>query len=224
LSAPKGPSEDEYVLTQVNEIIARFVSAICAKPIGFEEIRGTGPNWDLHVERSASEGLSIAGVFSDFRSRLVAGEALESAKTFASENRLAEAAAQYEIAVKKAPDDVEVLLAFGVFLFSHGNAVGAEKMIGRAVKLQPESAHGLNYHAIALNAAGRRDEAIETFRKLLRVDPKFRDAYPRLAFLLFQARRPEDSLDLLNQALAMWPDFAEAGKLREQIRKASGFN
>lgn len=214
------PNEEEEILKKTTEIMTLFLPIIRARGIRYEPSLSHGSDGNFQSGHAGGEkDLTASNVFSDFQQRLEAGEAFERAKGLVLQNRVAEAGAEFQVALRQARGDFEVLLSFGEFLFSHGNPSAALQLIAEVVEYQPESCNALNSLGVVLHGAGRREEAIETFKKLLRIEPKYKGAYTSLAIVLFEAKRQREALDYLRQALAIWPDFAEADKLHSHFSR-----
>lgn len=214
------------ILKRTNEILALLPSRMRENAIRFETT-----NAEIHAAhpagRADDSGTSpmfersqiASSIFHRFDRRLAAGEAFERAKALQHQGRLADAEREYEMALGEAPEDFDVLLSFGEFLYLRGQKDRACHLLGMAVHQQPDSPRPLNSLGVALHALGRHDDAIASFEKLLRIDRTFKDAYLSLSFVLSERGRIREALDYLGQALAEWPDFPEAAKLRAHISR-----
>jgi len=214
------------ILKKTNEILALLPSRMRKNAIRFETT-----NAEIHAAHSTGraddsgtrpkfEGSKIASnIFHRFDQRLAAGEAFERAKALQHQGKLADAEREYEMALGAAPEDFDVLLSFGEFLYLRGQKDRACHLLGKAVHQQPDSPRPLNSLGVALHALSRHDDAIASFEKLLRIDRTFKDAYLSLSFVLFERGRLREALDYLNQVLVEWPDFPEAANLRAHIAR-----
>jgi len=210
--------EEDEILRKVTEIMTLFLPIIRKRGIRYGPLSADSSD----TTTQSGNDLTVANVFANFQRRFEAGEAFERAKGFALQNKPAEAAAEFHAALRQAPADFEVLLSFGGFAFSHGNVGAALQLLEKAVGYQPQTGKALNSLGVVLHAAGRRDEAIDTFKKLLRIDSQFKDAYASLAFVLFEGKQHREALYFLRQALTKWPDFTDAQNLYSHISRNFG--
>lgn len=96
------------------------------------------------------------------------------------------------------------------------------------VAKSPNKGRALNNLGVALEDAGRREEAINVLARSIAVDPGYYKSYYNLADLYVVSDRPAAALPLLQTVLRIKPDFTEAyvgmgaalmrnGQLREMI-------
>jgi Flp pilus assembly protein TadD len=204
-------TETGFLMDKVTEIITVFLPHIRQNIVSFDSERDGS---------AAGRDGSAAAVFAAFDRRRVAGEALEKAKGFVHKGNPGAAEREFRIAAKATPEDSEIPLSFGEFLFSRGNPKEACQFLRNAVQNAPGSARPLNSLGVALHATGKRDEAVDCFKKALRIDPKFKDVYPNLAVALLETNRSSEAIYYLRQALNFWPDFTDAAQLYARIAGA----
>ena len=79
----------------------------------------------------------------------------------------------------------------------------------RAVDLDPADARGLTALALAYDAAGRRDEAVQALRTALERQPRNDDLHRELGEVLVRGGSVEPGLAELREAIRLRPDYAE---------------
>ncbi|MCA1614865.1 MAG: protein kinase [Acidobacteria bacterium] len=82
---------------------------------------------------------------------------------------------------------------------------GAERELGRAVQLKPESAVARRWHAFNLSARGRHDEAVAEIRRAEEVSPRSPVVATGVANVLFLAGRFDDAIGQCRRALELDP-------------------
>jgi Flp pilus assembly protein TadD len=105
-----------------------------------------------------------------------------------------------------------VAVALGATTF-HRNRVWKDEVSlwSDVVSKSPNNARGHNSLGAALEAAGRRDEAIRSLGTALRIDPTHAEAYYNLGRIYLSADMPhEDAVALFAAALRLRPDWPEA--------------
>ena len=112
-------------------------------------------------------------------------------------------------------DNAEALSVLGTVAFEHEwDYREAERLLRRAVDLQPGSTQSYLSLAHLLSNIGRHDEALVEVRRARTVDPE----WPLLRALegqfLFMARRYEDSLARLDEVIAIQPQLSAAHIMR----------
>lgn len=85
-----------------------------------------------------------------------------------------------------------------------------EITLRRLVERDPNQAQAHLALGEVLAAAGRQNEAIESYRTALRLDSNRADTHYRLAGALFATRQPAEALQHLREALKLRPDFVAA--------------
>jgi len=119
---------------------------------------------------------------------------LESAQSYVKEGKLAEAAIQYQNALKIAPDDAPTLVALGEIQLKRTQAEDAYKAFSRAAAADPKNTKAHRYLAYMQILAKKFDMAEKEARTILAYDPKNRDAQEILAQALFNTGRKDEAL------------------------------
>jgi TolA-binding protein len=220
-------ADNREIFQKITDIMMLFLPRIREHIIDLESEVSLAPNFhlkkrneSLNASASRDESLNIANIFRRFDQRFDAGEAFERAKGLQQQGKWADAERDFQAAMQGAPEDFDVLLSFGEFLFSRGAKERACQILTKAVEQQPNSPRPINSLGVVLYSMRKHDEAIECFKKVLRIDPKFKDAYMNLAVVLFEARRLREALQCVERALAEWPHFPEAAELHFNISRA----
>jgi len=123
---------------------------------------------------------------------------------------VAEAKAEYELALKINPDDVDAHNDLGNVLCQMGNFAQAIDQYRESERLQPDYAEAHNNLGYAMSKLGRTTEAIAQYREVLRLSPDNVVAHNTLGGALVQAGRVPEAMDQFRQAVQLKPDYAEA--------------
>jgi tetratricopeptide (TPR) repeat protein len=91
-----------------------------------------------------------------------------------------------------------------------GNMTGAEEMLRRALKVDPELAKTHFFLGIALKSLGRYDEALKHLQTAASKYPRDRVVLNQLGRVLFLQRRFEEAVDPLTRVLAIDPEDLQA--------------
>ena len=95
----------------------------------------------------------------------------------------------------------------GAALFRLGDYEQAVESLARAVSLRPDalpiSAFGLL--ADALHRQRRHEEAIQTYRDVLKIDPDYVPAHAGIGYALLQLKRYEEAVESLARAISLQP-------------------
>jgi eukaryotic-like serine/threonine-protein kinase len=87
---------------------------------------------------------------------------------------------------------------------------GAESEFKRAIALNPNYATAHQWYALALAAMGRMDEAIREIKRTQELDPLSLIANVNAGWILYHARRYDESIEQHRKSLDMDPNFARA--------------
>jgi tetratricopeptide (TPR) repeat protein len=128
------------------------------------------------------------------------------------------AAKVYERALKTGGPKVPLLRQLGVARGVSGRMPEAEDLLRRAVALDGgRDASLLNELGMAQRGLNRRRDAIATFRRATRADPKFAFAWFNLALDLQAEKRNDEALAAVEKGLSVAPDDERALALRRDL-------
>ncbi|HZI99181.1 MAG TPA: tetratricopeptide repeat protein [Gemmatimonadaceae bacterium] len=130
-----------------------------------------------------------------------------------TKERLRLARAALDKAVSLDPELPEVQLARGVYLF-HGerNYEAASRAFEMTRALRPSDPNVASYQGAIQMRQGRVNEAIESFRRTVDLDPRSAASVEQLARTLLYARRYHEAESLVDQAMALAPTGADAAR------------
>ena len=123
--------------------------------------------------------------------------------------RTAEAAAQFEVALRTAPDDPGAQLGHAWVLRANGDA-GAALRRFRGLADGPSGVQALFGAGLCLMDLQRWGEAEQTFREVLRRQPDYWQALGNLAAACDRSGKPEEARRAYGELLARRPDDAQA--------------
>ncbi len=124
-------------------------------------------------------------------------------------NRLPEAIAHYEEALRITPNDAEVHNILGVTLVEAGRVREGIGHYEEALRLKPDFAEAHNNLAIALFGLGKRPEAIQHFEQALRFRSDFDQAHYNLGNALARSGKLEEAILQYQEALRITPEYPE---------------
>jgi tetratricopeptide (TPR) repeat protein len=208
------PADDEMI-QKISEISSRLSWHIRQRPLRLERARSGSPN--DRFSTASGKGLTPANVFSRFEEKFSAGEALERGKALQREGKKDQSAREFLAALSVAPEDSDLLLTYGEYVFTRGEKNKARMLLRQAVEKNPDSPHAHDSLGVVLQDAGKLDEAVACFKKALELDPNYIVVYLRLALALRDANRGGEALVWLDRALSKWPEFGQAVELRDRI-------
>src|SRR6185503_5092970 len=130
-----------------------------------------------------------------------------------TKERLRLARAALDKAVSLDPELPEVQLARGIYLF-HGerNYEAASRAFEMTRALRPSDPNVASYQGAIQIRQGRVNEAIESFRRTVDLDPRSAASVEELARTLLYARRYSEAESLVDQAMALAPTGADAAR------------
>ena len=145
------------------------------------------------------------------------GASLGRAELLLRMNRLPDAILEYRRAVKRWPDSAMSLNAFGYTLADRTDEYReAEKLIRKALKLEPESAAIIDSMGWVLFKLGRYDEAlIELDRAYAKLDDH--EVAAHIVDALDALGRKDEALELLRSAESRHPDSDLLKDVRERV-------
>jgi len=102
-----------------------------------------------------------------------------------------------------------IVFGFATYQRNHvwGNAI---RLWQDVVVKSPEKGRPLNNLGVALDKAGRRQEAFKTLSRAIKVDPNYYKSYYNLADLYLVSDQPDVALQLLQTSIKLNPYFTEA--------------
>src|SRR5262249_11307774 len=124
-----------------------------------------------------------------------------------------------EAATKAHRKDVAAWEARGFILWQLGRGAEGLAALETALELAPQRELALSYAAVLAAARGRRDEAIDHWRRALAVDPHRAPYRQRLAKLLADRRDWRTALAECDRALRLDPFHAPTQALRAECLK-----
>ncbi len=130
--------------------------------------------------------------------------------------------------LEKYPNDFSAHLNLGAILMSRLDMQGAETMLEKAARIDPQSPEAHDMLGSALQSLGRSADAMEQFRLALRAQPDYIHAHYDLANALARAGKFDAAADAFRQvaeanphSAALQAEFGEllarAGKLQEAL-------
>ncbi|TAJ94313.1 MAG: sulfotransferase family protein [Gammaproteobacteria bacterium] len=137
------------------------------------------------------------------------------------QRRFADARVAYEQALKLGIDQAEVVYSnLGVLYSDMRQASQAEAMYRRALEENSEYIPAVFNLAGLFEEAGRRDEAMDLYRRILKIDPGYREALTRLAHAQRITPKHTDLLRALHRAIAEETDPTAREGLHFALGKA----
>jgi tetratricopeptide (TPR) repeat protein len=127
-----------------------------------------------------------------------------------SRGRTAEAAIQFEEALRLKPDLPEAANNLGNIRWEEGRRPEAVALYRRALSLRPRYAEAENNLGVADTALGRLDDAIAEFDSALAIEPGYAEAGFNRGVALAAAGRLAEAVAAYETALVWRPDFPEA--------------
>lgn len=121
----------------------------------------------------------------------------------------AEAAAQCEELLRRDPDNARALLLLGVIRMEAGNHAEAIELLGRSAGRAP-SAIAFRNLGLALDGAGRTDEAIRACEQAVRLQPDYADAHNTLGHCYASQGLTEEAVASFRRALEIAPGLSVA--------------
>jgi predicted O-linked N-acetylglucosamine transferase (SPINDLY family) len=135
-------------------------------------------------------------------------------------NALPEAKTRCETIVRSSPGSSEALRSLALIENRLGQSDRALGTITRALALAPGDHVNLNIRGVLLVAAGRLQEALESFERACREKPAFLPAILNRATALLDLDRAEEALACLDPAAKVAPNDAEILLLRGRALQA----
>lgn len=124
--------------------------------------------------------------------------------------RAAEAAEQYDRALRQDRQCVDALIQLGLLRFHAGRAEEGALLVRRAVKANPKIAAAHQALGAMLFAGRRFDQALASFERVLALGPANAETLSSRADCLLELGRVEAALASYDAAIALKPHLAEA--------------
>jgi predicted O-linked N-acetylglucosamine transferase (SPINDLY family) len=142
------------------------------------------------------------------------------ARAFHRAGSLADAQALYRQILQLFPGHVVTLQLLGVSESQSGRHEEADRLLKRALALDPRSAVLHSDRGAVLRELKRLDAALASCDRAVALDPTFAQAWSNRGNVLFDLRRPEEALASHDRAIALKPDYAEAFSNRANALRA----
>jgi predicted O-linked N-acetylglucosamine transferase (SPINDLY family) len=123
---------------------------------------------------------------------------------------LAKAQAGYKKVLKKCPNHFDALHMLGLSEHQSGDVQSAERLLKRALQVDPQSAAARCALAAALAALQRHAEALACYDNLIALKPDFVDAHLNRGKLLLRLGRFAEAIISLDNAIAIHPQHVDA--------------
>jgi tetratricopeptide (TPR) repeat protein len=138
-----------------------------------------------------------------------------------------EAERLYRRVLEADPYEPSALYLYGLLNFETGRAEDAERLLSRVVELCPDNAEGHVALADAAYAQGRREQAINGYRRALAIQPGHPGALTRLASVVRERGFVDDgdfdgAIDVCRTAIALLADPAPAYAVLGRLLLAAG--
>lgn len=136
--------------------------------------------------------------------------------------RIAEAAAEYEVAMKVDPGYVEAYNNLGALYERTGNIGAAFRMYVAGIAQRPDNAVLYYNLGVVQERAGNLDEAERNYRHATQLNSRFAEAYNNLGIVYLKKRQLDRAINEFRQAIAINPAFEQARKNLENAPKLFG--
>lgn len=147
---------------------------------------------------------------------------LQAGLTHHRAGRLQEAARCYEHLLEVQPLNADALNLLGVIARQQNDLDTSERLILRAIRQNADMATYHHHLGKTYAQMGRPDDAAQSYRRALSLNPEDRDSLQLLALLLSEAADRDGAAALYGQLLELEPDRAEWMFRLGHIRKCQG--
>jgi Flp pilus assembly protein TadD len=154
------------------------------------------PQDDVAVARPPGANVSVAGL-------------LRAAMEHHQAGRLAQAEAIYRQMLDLAPDNPDALHLLGLIAHQVGKIEIAVDLISRAIRVKPSASMHYNL-GVSLQAEGKLDDAITSYRKALAIEHNDAEVVNNLGTALQTQGRLDAAIESFRRALSIKPNYAEA--------------
>ena len=121
------------------------------------------------------------------------------------------------------PDLAPAHAGMGAALFRLGDYEQAAQSLAQGVSLRPDALPigAFQLLADALHRQQRHEEAIETYRDVLKMDPDYVPAHAGTGYALLRLKRYEEAVESLARAISLQPESPEAADRHVAMGRAS---
>lgn len=154
-------------------------------------------------------------------SHLRAEKHVQMANQHLAKSKLLNAESEYNQALKIEENHLQANLGMGKFFSAKGEEDKAKEYFTKLSSMEElfekENKHVFNELAIELRKKGMLDEAIVNYQKALTLDPEDWVLYYNLGRAYFEKGEVDQTLDQLQAAIRIKPDFEEAEKFLQSL-------
>ncbi len=143
-----------------------------------------------------------------------ARDPLVEARAALNRGRLEDARNHFAVAIRQGAGDAMLLVEAAVVEGQLGDFKAAERMLEKALKLEPDNADAWYNLAQVARERNVLERAVRLFRKALTLDPHYADAALGLGEALYVQGKAEEALPWLDQAATLSPEDAEIVHVR----------
>ena len=121
------------------------------------------------------------------------------------------------------PEFAPALAGIGAAQFHLGQYEQAAQSLAQAVSLRPDALpiSAFQLLADALLRQRRHEEAIETYRGVLEIDPEYAPAHAGIGYALLRLNRYEEAVESLARSISLEPESPEAADRHVAMGRAS---
>jgi tetratricopeptide (TPR) repeat protein len=143
----------------------------------------------------------------------------------ATQGRIDEAISLYRKAIeRKMPYSSQLHVGLGTYLLQQGKIEEAIYEFELAIKLKPD-ATTFNNLGVALGLKGRTDEAMENYKKAIRLDPKNAEAHYNLGNIFLSQNKFKQAIGEYEKAVSINPKYTKANiNLSVALERESRFD
>src|SRR5579862_9006961 len=137
-------------------------------------------------------------------------EALTRAFALHQAGDLVQAEQIYRQIIDATPDHFDALHLLGVLRYQRGHHDEADRLIDRAIALNPADAAAYTNRGNVFKDLRRFDEALACYDKAIALKPAYAGAHYNRGNALHSLKRPDDAVASYDSAIAQRPDYAAA--------------
>ena len=190
-----------------------FVEAVTYNPRYIKVQQSLG---ELHLERGneaeAIKYLKQAAAISPNDS----SRQTKLGKLYAKNSQFEEAETAFQQAINSDPKNAELQTQIGEIYLEHGQPEKAAEAFRGSLGLN-ETVHVYNRLGIALRRKEQYKEAVEEYKKALKVEPDNEVVYYNLGRAYLDDNQKRDAVDAFRKALEFNPDFSEAKEMLDKL-------